>query len=155
MNQARKAIGARATPTSSKSVGYTTPHFQRVDSPVRYSYGNSHRPAAHIIHQEMTSLIWKYIEVAGESQESFVDAVKAAILEAGKTVRGMSWFEVTSLRGRITKNKVESFQVAVKIGFKVKRQAPLHAQKSARTRILKRNSSAGQSISLHLYRKLL
>jgi dodecin len=69
----------------------------------------------------MASLVWKYIEVVGESQESFVDAVKEAILEAGKTVRGMSWFEVTSLRGRITKNKVESFQVAVKIGFKVER----------------------------------
>lgn len=69
----------------------------------------------------MASLVWKYIEVVGESSESFADAVKEAIAEASKTVRGMNWFEVSSLRGRITKDKVETFQAAVKIGFKVER----------------------------------
>jgi len=66
-------------------------------------------------------LVWKYIELVGESPESFADAVKEAIREAAKTVRGMEWFEVTSLRGRITKDKVERFQAVVRIGFKVER----------------------------------
>jgi flavin-binding protein dodecin len=70
-------------------------------------------------------LVWKYIEVVGESPESFVDAVKGAVSEAAKTVRGMDWFEVASLRGRIMKNKVESSQAVVKIGI-------LHMQSAAR-----------------------
>lgn len=66
-------------------------------------------------------MVWKYIELVGESPESFADAVKEAIREAAKTVRGMEWFEVTSLRGRIAKDKVERFQAVVRIGFKVER----------------------------------
>jgi flavin-binding protein dodecin len=70
---------------------------------------------------EVAALVWKIIEVVGESPESFADAVKDAIREAGKTVRGMEWFEVDSLRGTITKDKLRSFQAVVKIGFKVER----------------------------------
>jgi len=66
-------------------------------------------------------LVWKYIEVVGESTDSFADAVRDAIEEAAKTVRGMEWFEIASLRGRISKDKVERFQAVVKIGFKVER----------------------------------
>jgi flavin-binding protein dodecin len=56
-----------------------------------------------------------------ESPESFVDTVKEAVSEAAKRVRRMSWFELASLRGIITK-KVESFQAVVKMGFKVERK---------------------------------
>jgi len=70
---------------------------------------------------EVRGLVWKYIELVGESPESFADAVKEAVTEAGKTVRGMEWFEVASLRGRITRDKVERFQAVVRIGFKVER----------------------------------
>jgi hypothetical protein len=48
-------------------------------------------------------LVWKYIEVVGESAETFADVVKEAVSKAAKTVRGMDWFEVASLGGRITK----------------------------------------------------
>lgn len=50
----------------------------------------------------------------GESPESFAGAVKEAISEASKTVRRVDWFEVFSLRGWITENKVECFQAVVK-----------------------------------------
>jgi len=66
-------------------------------------------------------LVWKFIEVVGDSPESFANAVRNAIAEAGKTVKQMQWFEVTSLRGTIQKDKVEQFQAVVKIGFKVER----------------------------------
>ena len=71
--------------------------------------------------REVTSLVWKYIEVVGESPDSFAEAAKVAVAEAAKTVRGMEWFEVTSMRGRIAGNKIERFQTIVKIGFKVER----------------------------------
>jgi len=70
---------------------------------------------------EVASLVWKYIEVVGESPESFADAVRDAIAQAGKTVRGMEWFEVTSFRGTIAQDKVKRFQAVVKIGFRVER----------------------------------
>lgn len=66
-------------------------------------------------------MVWKYIELVGESPKSFAEAVGEAVTEAAKTVRGMEWFEVASLRGTVSKDKVKSFQAVVKIGFKVER----------------------------------
>lgn len=57
----------------------------------------------------------------GESKESFADATRNAISEAGKTVKQMQWFEVVSLRGTIQGGKVDTFQAVVKIGFKIER----------------------------------
>ena len=48
-------------------------------------------------------------------------APPAAIAEASKTLRHMSWFEVIHERGRIVDGKVEEFQVALKVGFKIER----------------------------------
>jgi flavin-binding protein dodecin len=70
---------------------------------------------------EVNGLVWKYIEIVGDSSESFADAVRNAIIEAGKTVKHMQWFEVTSFRGTIKDGKVGQFQAVVKIGFKVER----------------------------------
>lgn len=66
-------------------------------------------------------MVWKVIEIVGESKESFADAVRNAIDEAGKTVKQMQWFEVSSFRGSIQGSKVSQFQAVVKIGFKVER----------------------------------
>jgi len=66
-------------------------------------------------------LVWKVIEIVGESNESFAEAVRNAIEEAGKTVKQMQWFEATSFRGNIQDGKIGQFQVVVKIGFKVER----------------------------------
>ena len=66
-------------------------------------------------------MVWKCIEIVGESPESFAEATRNAITEAGKTVKQMQWFEVVSLRGTIQNGKVNRFQVSVKIGFKVER----------------------------------
>ncbi len=64
---------------------------------------------------------YKITELVGTSPTSFADAVRAAVEEAAKTVRNMSWFEVVDERGRIENGKVAEFQVTVKIGFKLER----------------------------------
>ena len=66
-------------------------------------------------------MVWKVIEIVGESNESFANAVRNAVEEAGKTVKQMQWFEATSFRGNIQSSKVSQFQVVMKIGFKVER----------------------------------
>jgi dodecin len=64
---------------------------------------------------------YKIVELVGTSPTSFAEATKAAIAEASKTVRHMDWFEVVCERGRIVNGKVEEFQVALKVGFKIER----------------------------------
>ena len=65
--------------------------------------------------------IYKIVEVVGTSPQSFAEAVKSAVAEAGKTVRHMDWFEVVDQRGRISNGAVAEFQVTVKVGFKIER----------------------------------
>jgi flavin-binding protein dodecin len=65
---------------------------------------------------------YKVVELVGTSPTSFAEATKAAIAEASKTLRHMDWFEVVQERGRIVDGKVEEFQVALKVGFKIERE---------------------------------
>ena len=64
---------------------------------------------------------YKVVELVGTSPMSFAEATKAAIAEASKSLRHMDWFEVVQERGRIVDGKVEEFQVALKVGFKIER----------------------------------
>ena len=64
---------------------------------------------------------YKKVEIVGTSPVSFAEAVKAAVEEAGKTIRHMDWFEVVEQRGRIKDGKVAEFQVTIRIGFKLER----------------------------------
>lgn len=64
---------------------------------------------------------YKVIELVGTSPTSFAEATRAAVAEAGKTVRNMAWFEVVEERGRIEDGKVAEFQVSLKVGFKLER----------------------------------
>lgn len=66
-------------------------------------------------------LVYKYSELVGASKKSFADAVRLAVEEAGKTVRGIEWAEVTGLKVKVTRNKIAEYQAIVKIGFKVER----------------------------------
>lgn len=63
--------------------------------------------------------IYKKIEVVGTSPTSFAEATRAAVEEAAKTVRHMSWFEVVEQRGAIRDGKVTEFQVTLRIGFRL------------------------------------
>jgi len=62
---------------------------------------------------------YKKIEVVGTSPESYAQATANAITKAAKTLHGMSWFEVTEMRGSIEDGKVAEYQVALRIGLKL------------------------------------
>ena len=62
---------------------------------------------------------YKKVEIVGTSPESVAEAIKAAIAEASKSIRNISWFEVAEIRGAVKGAKVTEFQVTVRIGFKV------------------------------------
>lgn len=61
---------------------------------------------------------FEIIERVGISYESVSDATKKVVMEA-HTESGVSWFEVTEQRGRVTHEDKVEFQVTVKIGRKL------------------------------------
>jgi dodecin len=60
---------------------------------------------------------YKVIEIAGSSATSVDDAINNAVTRAAKTVRDLRWFQVSEIRGHIANQKIEHYQVTVKLGF--------------------------------------
>ncbi len=67
------------------------------------------------------STVFKKSEIVGVSTVSFAEAVKAAVAEASKTIRHMSWFEVVELRGAVKDGSVSEFQATINVGFRLER----------------------------------
>ena len=59
----------------------------------------------------------KVIEVVGTSETGIEDAIQGAIARASKTVENLQWFHVTEIRGALSGDAVERYQVMMKIGF--------------------------------------
>jgi dodecin len=70
----------------------------------------------------MAEPVYKMIELVGTSQDSISDAIENAIERAAATVRQLSWFEVTQMRGQITDNAIRQYQVTLKAGFALEDQ---------------------------------
>jgi flavin-binding protein dodecin len=68
---------------------------------------------------DMAGHIYKIIDVVGTSESGVTEAIEAAVQRASQTLKGLDWFEVGEIRGRIGDNHVMEYQVAVKIGFRV------------------------------------
>lgn len=65
----------------------------------------------------MTNHVAKVIEVVGTSETSIDDAIKGAVAKASETLDNLQWFQVVETRGNIADQKVERFQVVLKIAF--------------------------------------
>lgn len=65
----------------------------------------------------MSENVYKKIEITGTSQNSIEEAVNSALTKAGESVRNMRWFEVSEIRGDIKDNKVNHWQITMKVGF--------------------------------------
>lgn len=61
---------------------------------------------------------FEIIERVGISNESLSDATSKVVMEAHKE-SGVSWFEVSEQRGRVTHEDKIEYQVTVKIGRKL------------------------------------
>lgn len=69
----------------------------------------------------MAERVYKKIRLVGVSRDSYEQAIKNAVNEAGKTLHGLAWFEVLEQRGAIVDGGQVEFQITVEIGFKVER----------------------------------
>ncbi len=65
----------------------------------------------------MSDHVYKLIELAGSSKTSIEDAVSNALAKASKSVRNMRWLQVIDTRAHIEDEKVQHWQVIIKVGF--------------------------------------
>ena len=62
---------------------------------------------------------YKVIELVGTSESGVTEAIDSAISKAAESLKGLDWFEVSSIRGRIDDQRVAWYQVQMKVGFRV------------------------------------
>ena len=67
----------------------------------------------------MSNHVYKSIEITGTSPEGVNQAIDRAVAKAGETIRGLDWFEVTSVRGQIKDGAVAHYLVTLKLGFRL------------------------------------
>jgi flavin-binding protein dodecin len=72
--------------------------------------------------EETRMPVWKLIDVVGISDESFAEAVRNAVEETAKTVRGIKRAEVLKMDVKVDNNKVTAFRAEVRIAFEVERE---------------------------------
>ncbi len=65
------------------------------------------------------SSTYKIVEVAGTSPDSVAEAMRSGVRRAASTLREIDWVEVTGIRGHVEGDRIEHFQVEMKIGFKL------------------------------------
>ena len=59
----------------------------------------------------------KIVEVVGTSDKSIEDAISGAVARASDSLRKLQWFQVMETRGSIKDQKVERYQVLLRIAF--------------------------------------
>jgi flavin-binding protein dodecin len=62
---------------------------------------------------------YKIVEIVGTSPDGVTEALRAGVRRASKTLRGIDWVEVESIRGHVEGGEIAHFQVEIKIGFKL------------------------------------
>lgn len=67
----------------------------------------------------MTDHIYRVTEVVGTSQESVAQAIRNGVARVSRTVRNVEWFEVLETRGAVSPEGVITFQVGLKVGFRL------------------------------------
>lgn len=67
----------------------------------------------------MEDHIYKQIELTGSSRASMEEAIQNAITKAGDTLHNIHWFQVVDTRGYVENNKVDYWQVTIKLGFRL------------------------------------
>ncbi len=67
----------------------------------------------------MSDNTYRVTEIVGTSSDGLETAVRNGIARAARTLRGLDWFEVAEIRGAIADGGVSSFQVTMKVGFRL------------------------------------
>jgi len=61
----------------------------------------------------------KIVQLLGTSQKSWQDAAKAAVNEAGKTIRNIHGIDVVNQTAKVQDGEIVEYRVNLKLSFKV------------------------------------
>ena len=67
----------------------------------------------------MSEHTYRVVEIVGTSPDGTDAAIRNGVTRAAKTLRGLDWFEVQSVRGELKDGQVAHFQVTLKVGFRL------------------------------------
>ncbi|MGF7236697.1 MAG: dodecin [Frankia sp.] len=67
----------------------------------------------------MVDPTYRVTEIVGTSGESIHQAVRNGVERAGQTLRHLDWFQIEDVRGSIADGRVATFQVTMKVGFRL------------------------------------
>ena len=73
----------------------------------------------------MAGNTYKVIELVGTSETGVSEAIDSAVERAGATLKGLDWFDVQQIRGRIENSRVAEYQVGVRVGFRLMDESEL------------------------------
>lgn len=71
-------------------------------------------------------MVFKYIDILGQSTKSFEDAVQNAITETALTVKDIRTAEVMKMNAIVNDSKIVEYQAMVRVAFKVRRKEDVH-----------------------------
>lgn len=60
---------------------------------------------------------YRIIEIAGASPDGVTEAVRSGVARAAKTLRGLDWVEVRSIRGHVEGDQIAHLPVELRVGF--------------------------------------
>jgi flavin-binding protein dodecin len=63
--------------------------------------------------------VYRITEVVGSSSESVQAAIDAGLARVSRTVRNVEWFETSEIRGRVDDDGAITYQVSLKVGFRL------------------------------------
>src|SRR5437867_1149333 len=66
-------------------------------------------------------MVFKYLDILGESTKGFEEAVQNAIAETAMTVKDIRWAEISSFKVMVSGDKITEYQALMRVAFKVKR----------------------------------
>ncbi|MGC1737866.1 dodecin [Mycobacterium sp.] len=67
----------------------------------------------------MSNHTYRVIEVVGASPDGVDAAIRSGLSRAAATTRNLEWFEVESVRGGLENGAIRSYQVTMKVGFRI------------------------------------
>lgn len=70
----------------------------------------------------MSDRAYGMAQIVGTSPESVDTAIHNAVARAGSLHKHVDWFEVDQIRGYVRDNKVDHFQVTMRVGYRLEDQ---------------------------------
>jgi len=67
----------------------------------------------------MANRTYRISEIVGTSDDSLEGAIRNGVARASQTLRHLDWFEMTEVRGQVVDDRVQYWQVGLRIGFRL------------------------------------